>query len=116
VARELESDLIQDTSGAVPDLPRLRVLGVDLVLELLVEDYGLRSEKGRAGAYLMGTARLTRLGGGTLYYRRFVCDEVSSGLEGADPIAVARDPTLFARRLEPILGAVARQVAADLGP
>ncbi len=116
VARELESYLVQDVSGASPDYQRLKRLGVDAVLEVLVEDYGLRSEKGRCGAYLVGTASLTRLDGGTLYLRRFVSDEVTFELESADPFAVARDASLFARRLEPILAAVAQQLVADLSP
>jgi len=116
VARELESYLVQDASGANPDYQRLKGLGVDAVLEVLVEDYGLRSEQGRAGAFLVGSARLFRPDGGTLYLRRFVSDEVTFQLESADPFAVARDASLFARRLEPILAAVAQQILGDLGP
>jgi hypothetical protein len=116
VARALESFLVQEDSSQPPDYLPLRELGADAVVEVLIEDYGLRGEAGVAGAYLVGTARMFRLGGRELYHRRFVSDELRAGLDGVDPFVVARDVERFTERLRQILLAVAVQVAADLRP
>jgi hypothetical protein len=116
VARELESYLVQDASGSDPDYGRLKTLRVDAILELTVEDYGLRSERARVGAFLVVTARLFRVGGPTLYRRHLVLDEVTAGREGDDPFAVAKDAGLFARRVKGLAEELGRQVATDLTP
>jgi hypothetical protein len=116
VARALESFLVQEVPANVPDYERLRQYDVDTIVEFVVEEYGMRSEGGKAGVYLKGSARMFRLDGGELYYRRFVSDDLRAGLEGLDPFQVARDASLFAGRLKQILLGVAEQIARDLNP
>ncbi len=114
VARALESFLVHEVPAPPPDYHRLLELGVDTVVEIVIEDYGMHADKGRAGLYLVGTARMFRIDGSELYHRKFFSDELTAGLEGLDPFAVARNANLFAERLKNIVTAVAQQVAADL--
>jgi hypothetical protein len=116
VARSLESFLVQEVPANVPDYERLRAHDVDTIVEVVVEEYGMRSENGRAGVYLLGTSRMFRLDGGELYHRHFEVDDLKAGLEPLDPFKVARDATLFAARVKQALLGVAEQVAKDLNP
>lgn len=116
VATTLESLLVDEATGSPPDVGRLASIGVDAVVEIVIEDFGLRGEKGKAGIFLFGHARLFRLGGGTLYRRAFFSDELKAGLEGLDPFEVANRPSLFSARLKALLEAIAHQIAVDLSP
>jgi hypothetical protein len=114
VARALESFLVQEVPANAPDYLRLVELGVDTVVEIVIEEYGVRSERGHAGVFLVGTARMFRIQGGELYHRRFFSDELRSGAAPLDPFAVAKNATLFAEHMRPLIAAVAEQVARDL--
>ncbi len=117
VARALESFLVHEVPAPAPDYQRLLELGVDSVVELVIQEYGLHAANGRVGLYVVGSARLFRIKGGELYHRRFFSDELSPNippLEGLDPFAVAKNAELFAARLKLISGAIAMQVASDL--
>lgn len=114
VATVLESFLVDEVPANAPDVTRLSPLGVDAVLEIVVEDYGLRSVKGQAGVYLYGYARLFRVDGGTLYRRAFFSDELRAGMTGLDPFEVAKHPTVFGDRLRSMLEAIGNQIALDL--
>lgn len=116
VARVLESFLVQEVPANAPDYRRLLQLGADTVLEIVVEEYGMRSEKGRAGTYVRGFSRLFRIDGPELYFRRFVADDLASGLEPLDPFAAAKNAQLFAERMKQTAQAIAEQVAKDLQP
>lgn len=116
VSSVLESLLVEEVSAPEPDYSRLVPLGIDWVLEIVVEEYGLRSEKGRAGVYLVGSARLFKLGGGEAYHRRFFSDDVRAGLEHLDPFLTAKDPTLFRERMRQMVESIAAQLARDLVP
>lgn len=116
VARVLESFLVQEVPANAPDYERLAALGADTVLEIVVEEYGMRSEKGKAGAYLVGFARLFRIGGADLYHRRFFSDDLKAGLEHLDPFAVAKNAQLFSDRIKQMVLAISTQVARDLTP
>jgi len=116
VARSLESFLVQEVPANAPDYERLRQHEVDTIVEIVVEEYGMRSEGGKAGVYLLGFARMFKLDGGELYHRRFVSDDLKAGLEPMDPFKVARDASLFAARLKQVLIGVADQIAKDLNP
>jgi hypothetical protein len=116
VARSLESFLVQEVPANVPDYERLRQHEVDTIVEIVVEDYGMRSADGKAGVYLLGFARMFKLDGGEVYHRRFVSDDLKAGLEGLDPFKVARDASLFSARLKQILVGVSDQIAKDLNP
>ncbi len=116
VATVLESFLVEEVPANAPDYPRLGQLGTDSVLEIVVEEFGLRSERGKAGLRLLGLARLFTLDGHELYHRRFVSDELAAGLEGLDPFAVAKNPALFRDRMKTMLAAIAVVIAGDLSP
>jgi hypothetical protein len=116
VARSLESFLVQEVPANAPDYERLRAHEVDTIVEIVVEEYGMRSADGKAGVYLLGFARMFRLDGGELYHRRFESDDLKSGLEGIDPFKVARDASIFSARLKQILLGVSEQIAQDLNP
>lgn len=116
VARALESFLVDEVPANAPDYERLRQLSTDAVVEIVIEDYGMRSEKGRAGVTLKGHARLFTIDGAELYHRRFRSDDVAAGAEHLDPFAVAKNPGLFRARLHTMLLAIAAVVAKDLSP
>ena len=116
VASVLESFLVLEVPANAPDYDLLKQLEADAVVEIVVEDYGMRSENGKAGAYLKGFARVFFVGGGEVYYRRFFSDDLRAGLEGLDPFEVAKDPTAFRERTRNIVLAVAQVVAKDLSP
>lgn len=117
VAAALESFLVEEVPANAPDYELLRPLGVDAVIEFVVEDYGMRSEDGRAGTYVIGYGRMFFLdGGGNVWFRSFRADEVESGQPHVDPFKVAKDPGLFRDHLTTLLKAVAEQFAKDLKP
>jgi hypothetical protein len=118
VARVLETFLVRQESTREPDYNRLKTLGADAVVELVVEEYGMRSQAGRAGVFMKGTARMFRLDGGTLYIREFISDEstAKTGVPPLDPFLVAKDPSLFRERLSQMVADVAALIAKDLNP
>lgn len=116
VARALESFLVEEVPANAPDYDLLRPLGADSVVELVVEEYGMRSDGGRAGVYVLGYARLFFIGGGEVYRRAFIADEVRSGLPHLDPFAVNKDPSLFRKHITQAMAHVAMVLAKDLTP
>ena len=117
VASALESFLVEEVPANAPDYELLKPLGADVVIEFVIEDYGMRSDDGRAGAYLVGYGRMFYLeGGGNVWFRSFRADEVESGQPHVDPFKVAKDPGLFREHLTSLIKAVAEQFAKDLQP
>jgi hypothetical protein len=117
VASALESFLVEEVPANAPDYELLKPLGADVVIEFVIEDYGMRSDDGRAGAYIVGYGRMFYLeGGGNIWFRSFRADEVESGQPHVDPFKVAKDPGIFREHLTALLKAVAEQFAKDLQP
>lgn len=117
VASALESFLVEEVPANPPDFELLKPLGADAVLEFVIEDYGMRSDGGRAGVYLVGYGRLFFLeGGGNKWFRSFRLDDIDSGQPHLDPFKVAKDPGLFRDRLTAAIKAVAEVFAKDLTP
>ena len=116
VARVLESFLVQEVPANLPDYELLVPLGADTVVEIVIEDYGMRSDHGRPGAYLVGFARMFRIGGGEVYHRRFAAADALSELEALDPFAVGKDATKFGERLKALMAGVTSLLADDLTP
>lgn len=116
VARVLESFLVQEVPANAPDYERLSALGADTVVEIVIEEYGMRSEKGVAGVYMYGFARMFRIGGAELYRRNFYSDDIRAGIPHLDPFEVRKNAQLFAVRVKQMVEAVAKQVAKDLSP
>ena len=64
VASALETFLVQEVPGGSPDYGRLKPLGADAVVEFVIEEYGMRTEKGVPETWVKGTGRMFRLGDG----------------------------------------------------
>jgi hypothetical protein len=117
VAAALQSFLVEEVPANAPDYELLRPLGVDAVVEFVVEEYGMRSEGGRAGCYVVGYGRMFMLdGGGNVWFRSFRADQVDSKQPHLDPFKVAKDTTLFRAEMSALLKAVAEVFAKDLNP
>ncbi len=116
VARVLESLLVHEVPANAPDYERRRALGADTVVEIVIEDYGMRSQNGVAGVYVLGFARMFRIDGSELYRRSFISDDLHAGLPHLDPFEVRKNAELFAARIRQVVTGVAEQVAKDLTP
>ena len=113
VAAVLESFLVEEVPANPPDYDLLRPLGADAVVEFVVEEYGMRSEKGRARAYAEGHARMFLLGGSDIWRKSFRAEGTNSEM---DPFQVAKDPELFRRELSGLLDGLAEGFALELNP
>jgi hypothetical protein len=90
---------------------------VDTVVEFVIEDYGMRSKKGHAGAYLTGYGRMFRLDGRSELWRRpFEADQIEQDAPHLDPFKVGKDPDLFRQAISSLLDGVAEQFVQDLTP
>ncbi|HZH77604.1 MAG TPA: hypothetical protein VEY88_16380 [Archangium sp.] len=117
VATILESFLVEEVPANAPDYDLLSRLGADTVVEFVIQDYGMRSDKGRAGAYIRGYARMFRLNGRTELWRHpFQVDRVSEGSEHLDPFKVGKEPMLFRQQITEMLDVLAERFAQDLTP
>ncbi|WP_224249782.1 hypothetical protein [Hyalangium gracile] len=117
VASALESFLVEEVPANAPDYDLLTPLGSDVVVEFVIQDYGMRSDKGHAGAYLKGYGRMFRLDGRSEQWRRpFEVDQLEAGAPHLDPFRVGKDPDLFRQAITSLLDGVAEQFAQDLTP
>ena len=115
VASVLEIFLVQPSGP--PDYDLLKPLGADSVVEFVIQDYGMRSEKGRAGAFLKGYARMFWLKGrAEIWHHNFKVDQVAEGAEHLDPFKVGKDPAIFRTQLTDMLEPLAEQFAKELSP
>jgi hypothetical protein len=117
VASALESFLVEEVPANAPDYDLLLPLGVDAVVEFVIEDYGMRSDNGHAGAYVKGYGRMFRLAGRSEMWRRpFEVDQIDSGAQHLDPFKVGKDPDLFRQAITSLLDVVAEKFGQDLSP
>ncbi|MBX5483597.1 MAG: hypothetical protein IRZ16_17380 [Myxococcaceae bacterium] len=116
VAQVLQSFLVREVPANPPDYQLLREVGADSVVEFVIEAYGMRSEGGKAGTYLLGYGRMFTLEGETLWRRNFIVDELDSGVDGLDPFSLKTDPGQYRQAMHAMLDAVAAQFAKDLTP
>ena len=118
VASIYGSFLVDDTTAGRPDPQELKQLGVDAVVEFTIKAYGMRSAKGKAGAFVEGEARMFFLSGGEIWRMPFKMDQVAQQTAGLDPFEVAKDPNriLFRDQLNALLDQVGEQAAKELQP
>ncbi|MBN1203594.1 MAG: hypothetical protein JXB05_01550 [Myxococcaceae bacterium] len=117
VASALESFLVEEVPANAPDYDLLVPLGADAIVEFVIEDYGMRSEDGHAGAYVKGYGRMFRLDGRSELWRRpFDADQIESGAPHLDPFKVGKDPDLFRQAITSLLDEVAGRFSQDLSP
>jgi len=117
VASVLESFLVEEVPANAPDYDMVASLGADTVVEFVVQEYGMRSEKGHAGAFLRGYGRMFTLDGRSEVWRRpFEVDQVEAGAEHLDPFKVGKNPDLFRQAMTAMLDQVAAGFVKDLTP
>lgn len=117
VARELQSFLVEEVPANPPDYDLLRPLGTDAVVELVIEDYGMRSSGGHAGSFIEGYGRMFLIDGRKELWRRsFRADQLDSGSPHVDPFRVGKDPNVFRTELSTLIEGVAALFARDLSP
>jgi hypothetical protein len=117
VATVLESFLVEEVPANAPDYDLLAPMGVDSIVEFVIQDYGMRSQDGRAGAYMKGYARMFRLADREEVWRKpFRVDQLEAGAEHLDPFKVGKDPGLFRQQLTEMLDVIAAQLAQELQP
>jgi hypothetical protein len=117
VASVLESFLVEEVPANAPDYDLVTPLGADTVVEFVVQEYGMRSKGGHAGAYVRGYGRMFTLDGRSEVWRRpFEVDQVASGAAHLDPFKVGKNPDLFRQALTTMLDDVAGVFVKDLTP
>jgi hypothetical protein len=91
---------------------------VDAVVEFTIKAYGMRSAKGKAGAFVEGEARMYFLSGGEIWRMPFKIDQVAQKTADLDPFEVAKDPNrvLFRDQLNAMLDQIGEQAARELQP
>lgn len=112
----LESFLVEEVPASPPNFEELRQLGVDAVVEIQVREYGIRSERGRAGAFVEGVARMFFLDGGDVWRFPFRYDQVAAGEASLDPFQVAREPDRYRAELARLMERASADLARELTP
>ncbi|MBJ6762187.1 hypothetical protein JGU66_15545 [Myxococcaceae bacterium JPH2] len=117
VASSLESFLVEEVPANAPDYELLSPLGADTIVEFVIQDYGMRSKGGRAGAFVEGYGRMFSLSGRSEVWRRpFHVDQVVAGAPHLDPFKVGKEPELFRIAVTAMLDEVAATFVKDLTP
>jgi len=113
VASLYGSFLVEEVPARRPNPQELRQLGVDAVVEFTIKAYGMRSAKGKAGAYVEGEARMYFLDGGDIWKMAFKVDQVAEKTAALDPFEVAKDPNrvLFRDQLNALLDQLSERAA-----
>jgi hypothetical protein len=118
VASIYGSFLVEEVPAPRPDPRELKQLGVDAVVEFVIHAYGMRSAKGKAGAFVEGEARMFWLDGGDIWRMPFKADQVAQKTASLDPFEVHKDPSrvLFRDQLNALLDQISEQAAKELQP
>ncbi|MBM7116198.1 hypothetical protein [Archangium primigenium] len=117
VASVLESFLVEEVPANAPDYDLLAPLGTDAVVEFVIQDYGMRSKKGRAGAYVRGYTRMFWLKNKREIWRHpFGVDRVEQGAETLDPFKVGKEPSLFRQAMTEMLDELSTEFAQEMTP
>jgi hypothetical protein len=116
VASALQSFLVEEVPANEPDYDLLKPLQADAVIELVVSEFGMHSEEGKAGAYVKGWARLFYIDGGEAWRRTFAKDDVALKKPHLDPFRVAKEPEQYRARMAELLDLVGTELAHELNP
>ncbi len=117
VASALETFLVEREPPVPPDYNRLKPTGAHAVLEVVVEEFGLRQEGTTAQSYLRGYARLFLLADGTELWRAEF--QRSGGSQGLRPLAttgLSSNAGPYGDQLRALLDASALALAYQLSP
>lgn len=117
VASVLESFLVEEVPANAPDYDLVTPLGADTIVEFVVQEYGMRSKKGHAGAFLRGYGRMFTLDGRSEVWRHpFDINQSETDAAHLDPFKVGKDPDLFRQAMTTMLDQVALDFVKDLTP
>jgi hypothetical protein len=117
VASALETFLVERVPAVPPDYNRLKPLGADAVVELVVEGYGIKNEAGANQTYVRGYGRMFLLADGTELWRSdFFRSGFAQGLASLDASAVQSHPGPYGDQLRVLLDATATALAQELMP
>ncbi len=117
VASALETFLVERDPPVPPDYNRLKPTGADAVLEVVVEDYGLKAQGTVAQTYLRGYTRLFLLADGTEVWRGdFERSGTGQGLRLLDVAGLASNASPYGDQLRALLDATALELGRQLSP
>ncbi len=117
VASALETFLVERVPALPPDYDRLKPTGADSVVELVVQEYGLRPESGRSQSYVRGYARMFLLADGSELWRvDFQRSGGAQGLPALDRADVQSNATPYGDQMRTLLDGAAAALALELTP
>jgi hypothetical protein len=117
VASALETFLVERVPAVPPNYSLLKPTGADAVVELVIEDYGVRQEGATVQTYLRGSARMFLLADGSdLWRTSFERVAGAQGLAALDPSALAKDATPYGEQMRVLLDGTAQALALELTP
>lgn len=117
VASVLETFLVERVPAVPPEYDRLKPTGADSVVELVVEEYGLRPEGGTSQAYVRGFARMFLLADGTELWRSsFQRSGGAQGLPALDAAGVQSNAGPYGDQMRALLDGAAAGLALELTP
>jgi hypothetical protein len=117
VASALELFLVERVPPVPPDYARLKPLGADAVVELVIEDYGVQPEGSGSRTYVKGYGRMFLLSDGSELWRApFDRSSAGAGLPALDASALASDPGPYGAQMRALLDGAARALVSELTP
>ena len=117
VASVLETFLVERVPAVPPDYNRLKPTGADAVVELVVEEYGLRPQGTQSQSYLRGSARMFLLADNSELWRtEFQRSGEVQGLPPLDAAALVSNAGPYGDQLRTLLDATAAALAQELTP
>jgi hypothetical protein len=117
VASVLETFLVERVPAVPPDYDRLKPTGADAVVELVVEEYGLRPQGARSQTFLRGSARMFLLADGSELWRsEFQRSGETQGLPPLDAASLQANAAPYGDQLRALLDATAVALAQELTP
>jgi hypothetical protein len=115
VASALETLLVERVPSVPPDFNRLKPLGADSVVELVVEEYGLQLGTGQT--FVRGYGRMFLLADGMELWRTdFQRSGQSQGLPALDTAGLASNASAYGDQLRALLDSAALGLAGELTP
>jgi hypothetical protein len=117
VASVLETFLVERVPAVPPDYNRLKPTGADAVVELVVEEYGLRPQGAKSQSFIRGSARMFLLADGSELWRTEF--QRSGELQGLPPLAAAAlqsNAAPYGDQLRTLLDTAAAALAQELTP
>jgi hypothetical protein len=117
VASVLETFLVERVPAVPPDYNRLKPTGADAVVELVVEEYGLRPQGAQSQTFVRGYGRMFLLADGSELWRsEFERSGATQGLPALDASAVQLNASAYGDQLRTLLDASAVALAQELTP